>query len=160
MPEDIKQEKVSEEKIDEVLSKETTHFPKPPNKASADSRPWYLLPALHRREQNPSKAEISSHSSPSSPSEFSAKGDKLSIIQKITRLSSFPIFLTASLLIILFITSTLIALQTPLSLLPLLQQDISFLIGKHIEIPSSVSVSSILPTGSNHQHKSSPRELK
>ena len=39
------------------------------NEAPAGSRPWYLLPQL-RREQNPSEAEISSHSSSNSRSGF------------------------------------------------------------------------------------------
>jgi len=45
------------------------------NEAPTGSRPGHLLPSL-RREQNPSEAETSSHSSSDLRQRFSAKGDK------------------------------------------------------------------------------------
>ena len=47
--------------------------------APASLRSGYLLPSL-RRERNPSEAENSSHSVASLRSRFSAKGDKLKLL--------------------------------------------------------------------------------
>ena len=48
------------------------------NEAPTSSRSGYLLPA-HRREQNPTEAENTSHSSSILRSKFSAKGDKTAL---------------------------------------------------------------------------------